>query len=451
MIVNLIVVLAMYISLPLIWWMLRSASFERNNLILSVTLPPEGRKDPQVLELAARFRKQMKIFFWVMTMIVIPAVVVPWVSVCTLYSLIWLIAVIFVPYILFAKANTALKKVKRERGWVVAGSRKTVAALPTVQQPERLSVSWFLPPVIFSAVPVISVLRGGWPDSWNIVLLATVGCCLLVTLMSLAIYPLVFRQKLDALDEDDTLTAALTRVRRYNWTKCWMGMSWITAIYSLVVWGCRGNMAWYLLWTAVYSLIILGISLQTELTARRAQRTLTMNREESPQVDEDDRWLWGLVYYNPDDNHNFVNERVGMGMAMNMARPAGKWMMGISLVILLAMPLLGVWLMVEEFSPIQLSLQGDTIVSQQAFTTYEIPLDQIENAKLLESMPSASRIAGTGMKNLLKGSFVVEGYGNASLCLDPNEPPFIFLETDERTYILGGDNTAEIYRLIQEN
>ena len=168
-------------------------------------------------------------------------------------------------------------------------------------------------------------------------------------------------------------------------------------------------------------------------------------------MDEDDRWLWGLVYYNPDDNHNFVNERVGMGMAMNMARPAGKWMMGISLVILLAMPLLGVWLMVEEFSPIRLSLQGDTIVSQQAFTTYEIPLDQIENAELLESMPSASRIAGTGMKNLLKGSFVVEGYGNAALCLDPNEPPFIFLETDERTYILGGDNTAEIYRLIQEN
>ena len=175
MIVNLIVVLAMYISLPLIWWILRSASFERNNLILSVTLPPEGRKDPQVLELAARFRKQMKIFFWVMTLIILPAVIVPWVSVCTMYSMIWLIAVIFVPYIFFAKANMALKKVKRERGWVNETSRKTVAALPPAQQPERLSVSWFLPPVIFSAVPVISVLRGGWPDSWNIVLLATVG------------------------------------------------------------------------------------------------------------------------------------------------------------------------------------------------------------------------------------------------------------------------------------
>lgn len=448
MIVNLIVVLAMYISLPLIWWILRSASFERNNLILSVTLPPEGRKDPQVLELAARFRKQMKNFFWGMTLIIVPAVVLPWVSVCTLYSLVWLIAVIFVPYILFAKANTALKKLKRERGWKTGGSRKTVAALPPAQQPERLSVSWFLPPVIFSAVPVVSILGDGWPDNWNMVLLVTVGCCLLVTLVSLVIYPLVFRQKLDALDEDDTLTAALTRVRRYNWTKCWMSLSWVTAIYSLVVWGCRGNMAWYFLWTAVYSLITLGISLQTEFSARRAQRTLTMGREESPQVDEDDRWLWGLVYYNPDDNHNFVNERVGMGMSMNLARPAGKWMMGITLVILLAMPLLGVWLMVEEFSPIQLSLQGDILVSQQAFTTYQVPLDQVENAELLESLPSASRIAGTGMENLLKGGFVVEGYGNASLCLNPHDPPFILLETTEKTYILGGENAAELYHSI---
>ena len=449
MIVNLIVALAMYISLPLIWWMLRSASFERNNLILSVTLPPEGRKDPQVLELAARFRRRLRNLFWGMTLALVPAVVVPWVSVCTMYSLIWLIGVIFLPYILFAKANSALKKLKQDRGWrTTAGSRHTVAAMPPATPPKRLSAAFFLPPVLLSAAPVLSVLKGEGGQPWNMVLLITVGCCLLVTVLSLAIYPLVFRQRLDALDEDETLTAALTRIRRYNWTKCWLAMSWCTGVYSLIVWGCRGSMAWYLIWTTVYSLALLGISLQTEFAARRAQRTLTLDRQEAPLVDEDDRWIWGILYYNPDDNHTFVNERVGMGMSMNLARPAGKWMMGISLAIILAMPLLGVWLMVEEFSPLELTLKQNIVVARQAFTAYEVPLEQVEEAELLEALPKASRIYGSGLENLLKGKFAVEGYGTSTLCLNPNDPPFLVLKTPDTTYILGGGDPTELYREI---
>ena len=207
-------------------------------------------------------------------------------------------------------------------------------------------------------------------------------------------------------------------------------------------------MAWYLTWTTVYSLALLGISLQTEFAARRAQRTLTLDRQEAPLVDEDDRWIWGILYYNPDDNHTFVNERVGMGMSMNLARPAGKWMMGISLAIILAMPLLGVWLMVEEFSPLELTLEQNTVVARQAFTAYEVPLEQVEEAELLEALPKASRIYGSGLENLLKGKFAVEGYGTSTLCLNPNDPPFLVLKTPDTTYILGGGDPAELYREI---
>lgn len=448
MIVNLIVVLAMYISLPIIWWILRSASFERNNLILSVTLPPEGRKDPQVLELAARFRKQLRNLFWILTLVLVPAVVVPWVSVCTLYSLIWLLVAMALPYVLFAKANGKLRQLKQQRGWQGEGGRRTVAALPPAELPRPVSGSWFLPPVVLSLAPVLSVVRGEQDQAWNLVALITVGCCLLVTVLSLVIYPLIFRQRPDALDEDETLTATLTRVRRYNWTKCWLAMSWCTGLYSLAVWACGGKMSWYLIWTTVYSLALLGFWLQTELTARRVQRTLTQGRQESPQVDEDDRWLWGLFYYNPDDNHTFVNERVGIGMAMNLARPVAKWMVGISLALLLALPLFGVWLMVEELSPVELSLEGNTLVASQAFTTYQIPLDQVKEATLLEELPSARRIVGSGMKNLLKGSFSVEEYGKATLCLNPMDPPFLVLKTEEDTYILGGGDTESLYQSI---
>ena len=94
--------------------------------------------------------------------------------------------------------------------------------------------------------------------------------------MELREYPLlgenVYRQRLDALDADRSLTAALTRVRRYNWTKCWLLMAYLTAGYSLAVWLCRGSMGWYFIWTAVYTVALLFVSIQTEFAARRAQR-----------------------------------------------------------------------------------------------------------------------------------------------------------------------------------
>ena len=60
-------------------------------------------------------------------------------------------------------------------------------------------------------------------------------------------------------------------------------------------------------------------------TARRAQRALTAGREQAALVDEDDCWIWGLFYCNPNNNRLFVSERVGMGLAMNLARPAAHF------------------------------------------------------------------------------------------------------------------------------
>ena len=268
--------------------------------------------------------------------------------------------------------------------------------------------------------------------------------------MSLAFYPLVFRQRLDALDADQTLTAALTRVRRYNWTKCWLLMSYLTAAYSLAVWSTGSSMGWYLVWTGLYTVGLLVASLQTEFAARRAQRRLTLGRTEMPLVDEDDYWIWGMFYYNPNNTHLMVNERVGMGMSMNLARPAAKWLMGITAALVLLLPLLGVWLMAEEFLPIEWTLEDGTLTVSQALTTYRVDLDQVTGAELLEELPPCRRVAGTGLENLLKGGFTVEGYGSAKFCLNPKEPPFLVLETADQTYFFGFDGAEAIYAQISE-
>lgn len=447
---NLFLAACFYLALPILYAVLRNSSKERNNLILSVTLTPEGRNAPEVEGICRAYRKKLTWIFLALTVIMVFIAVLPWVSIVTTLGCLWLIAALVLPFWCFGQAHNKLKALKKARGWYTPTQGQTVVQLPPAKPMKRTPTLWFLPPVLLSALPLISLALDPWDAEEAMVLGITVGMCVFVTAMSLAFYPLVFRQRLDALDADQTLTAALTRVRRYNWTKCWLLMSYMTAAYSLAVWSTGSSMGWYMVWTGLYTVGLLVASLQTEFAARRAQRRLTLGRTEMPMVDEDDYWIWGMFYYNPNNTHLMVNERVGMGMSMNLARPAAKCLLGFTALIIALLPLLGVWLMVEEFSPLTLQREGETIVARQALTTYRVDLADVTDSALLSELPDATRIAGTGLDNLLKGSFSVEGYGMVKLCLDPNDPPFLVLETEKTTYILGGDGVEDLYAAVSE-
>ncbi len=436
---NLFLLAAFYLFLPIEYVTMRNNTVCKNNLILSVTLPPEARGDKEVLDFCGAFRKQYRRLFWILTAALAPCVFLPWVSVVMTAALVWMLAALVLMCWFYGKANKGLREIKRRRGWQTPTAGQTVVELQPGKLPKPVKTGWFVPPMILSILPVLSCFVDHWNSAWKLTLAITAATGLLVTAMSLLCYGLIFRQRADALDADRDLTASLTRVRRYNWTKFWLLASWLTALYSLAVWCCQGSWNWYMVWTVAYSVVLLAAAMATEFAARRAQQRLTQGRTRNPQVDEDSCWIWGQFYYNPNNNRNFVNERVGMGMSMNLARPAGKMLMGFSASILLLMPLLGVWLMAEELSPMRLTLTEDALVMEQAFTDYTVPLDQVEEANLISQLPPAYRTWGTGLDNLLKGDFSVEGYGNAKLCLNPNADQFLVLKTKDQTYIFSGD------------
>jgi len=447
--INLFMAACMWLFLPLVYVSMRNNTVAKNNLILSVTLPPEAQSDPEVLDFCNRFRTRLLRTCVSLTAALIPAIFLPWFSVSMMWSMVWMLIAMFLIMWVYGKGYRGLKAIKHRRGWIIPTANQTVAELRPMKLPKRLKSGWFVPPMILSVLPVISCFVDDWGDGWNHLLAMTAGCNLLITAMSLLFYGLVFRQKKDVLDEDLALTEALTRVRRHNWTKMWLLTAWLSAFYSLAVWFSQGNMTWYGIWTAVYCVLLVAASLVTEFSARFAQQRLTQGRTQQPVVDEDDYWIWGQFYYNPNSNKAMMNERVGMGMNMNMAHPAGKAMAVFTVLVLLSLPVLGGWMMAEELVPIETELTQDALVVRQIGEKYRIPLEDLESAELLEELPDASRTWGTGLPNLLKGSFVVDGYGRCTLCLDPTDPPFLVLKTDGPTYILGGDELTALYEQLQ--
>ena len=50
--------------------------------------------------------------------------------------------------------------------------------------------------------------------------------------------------------------------------------------------------------------------------------------------------------------------------------------------------------------------------------------------RLLNELPSAKRVAGTGMNTLCEGRFEVEGYENVRISLDPGQDRYIVVLTE---------------------
>ena len=251
---------------------------------------------------------------------------------------------------------------------------------------------------------------------------------------------------------DVSITNLLTRVRRYNQTKMWLVCAWLTAVYNIAVYVFM-KLEFYsglgfIIASVAYAVLLMYFAIRCEFAVRKSQQKISETAVDEKYFDDDDKWIGGMFYYNPHDCHNVVNARIGIGTTMNMAKPAGKILMGFTVLCLLAMPVLGIWLMMEEFTPIKIETTENSIQVVHLVKEYEIPLEDIVSYDVIENLPSMNKVVGTNMDKLYKGVFNVEGYGNCNLCLDPTGDKFIFITTEnkegEKVYIIGADDDAVI-------
>ena len=117
-------------------------------------------------------------------------------------------------------------------------------------------------------------------------------------------------------------------------------------------------------------------------------------------------------------------------------------------ILILAMPLLGVWLMTNEFSTVEIVLTDNSIEAHHTGIEYEVPLEDIISYELLTELPKISRTAGTGLDNVAKGIFSVKGIDtNCRLCLYPDAELFLLIETEEQTYLFSMEDTEQMQQI----
>ena len=381
----------------------------------------------------------------IVTLLAIPPFYFTYDSVVFTYFMAWIVLVIAAYFVLYAAYNKKLKILKAFNGWYGEAAGLSLVDVKLAAMPKRqLSILWFIPPMVIGMIPLVDTACTQWgtDEFWPMLIVYASFAAMVILFYFL--YRIIYHLKAEVVDENTSTSAALTQVRRYNWGKFLILSAWLTAIYTLLFWLLRSPMA-QIVSAVAYSAILIAVALQAEFKTRKVQQKLTENSGITVYTDEDDKWLFGMFYNNPSDRHFMVNKRTGMGMTVNLARMSGKILMAFSVLLILAMPFMGVWMMHEEFTPVTLRTEGTQIVAGHTSDVYRISYGDIQSAELLSALPSGSRTNGTGMATVLKGSFHLEGIGPCRLCLDPRCAPFLEIKTAERIYVLGSSDSSETY------
>ena len=437
------------IWLPVLMYvMLRNETKFKKNIAVGVTLPYEGRSDPETVRLLTRFKKQLGPVCLLLVLLAVAGILIP-VSFglsMTLF-LVWIDLCIVLPVIPYIACNRALKQLKQARGWGNPFEGQTVADLTAAAQPlKELPVIHFILPLLLSLIPVV---WEGVKGEWELAL-----CLLIDTLMVAllyAVYRWCYRRKAETVDDNTDLTNALTRLRRQYWLRCWVLCGWFMGVINLGIWLMIDRPVVGFILMGVLTLALVVAVMVIEFRLRKAQEKLTAESGRACYVDTDDKWIWGMFYYDRNDRHLMVNARVGSNTTVNLARPAGMIILGLTAALLIFMPLMGVSVMAEEKAPVVLELTETHLVASHGRTEYEIPLEEIRKVELHENVPPGLvRTVGTSLPNVKKGKFGGGGYGTINLCMDPRIGPWLVVigEGTDRWLLGGTEQTAEIYDLL---
>ena len=432
-----------------LYFLIRNTAKPKKNIIIGVTLPQSAHNDSDTQAICASFRKWLNIAMMPLLLLMIPPFFMGSMGAAMTWFMTWALLVIAGPMVVFAVHRGKLMALKRTNNWYsAAGGQVMVDVKAAALPPHKIKSHWFLPPVIVSFIPLVySLFNPAERD-----LAPIFGIFALLTFIFWLFYHLIFRLRSELVNENITLTMALTRVRRYNWGKFWLIASWVNGAFSLLLWAFAENVTAVLITALAYTIIMIAVALQTEFAARVAQQKLTAADTGDNYLDEDDHWLLGLFYHNPNDSHIFVNDRIGMNMSVNLAKPAGKLVIAFAALCIAALPFIGIWLWAEELTPTRIVINETTLTASHTRDRYVIQLDAIESLELIEVLPNAVRTAGTGMENLYKGIYRVSGYGSSRLNLQPFNPPFLVIQSRGNIYIINDADsnfTREVYVRIR--
>lgn len=457
---NILLVVIIYPVLFLLYFLAaRETGVKGKPTVLGVTLAETYRNEAEVISLLADYKKSLK--RWTLVAFLLPVFFITsrWLTVFITGYMLWIFGAIILIYVPFVRYHRQLRSLKMMNGWFTGkqGSEKTLEGdvwvdMKAAAEPVRMVRPWILAALsVLSAIPVIYEGVAGPVAAVrldNALILASFAS---VTWLLALFMIWMDREKAEIISLNSTVNVNFERSKKRRRNMAWTQILilntatvWLTLLFLHEY---LGGMTGFMIWMGIYILLICILGIRCEFRIMKLRQKLrTDGKEQQVYVDDDSHWILGSIYYNPQDKHFMVEKRtMGIGTTINMGSRGGK-IFAVIIGLLLVFCIIGIpiWIGLDEFTPISMTVEADTLAVDHVTTDYRIDLADINKVELLTELPEMSRKNGTGLPNLLKGKFEVDGKNGALVCLNPENHLFIRIETQAgQLYLLGGKTDGE--------
>uniref|UniRef100_UPI004056C77D DUF5808 domain-containing protein n=1 Tax=Acetatifactor sp. TaxID=1872090 RepID=UPI004056C77D len=455
--IHFIFLVALYPSLFLMYFIQKGEGTSKYGTLFGIKYTSDWLPDEERKLLEQKYRHTMNRYLLIFAVTPFITLVIPYTSIYFTIWMLWMTVMIVMFMVPYCKGNSYLKKLKQERCPQQNSEEIRYVELKNAGIIRRVKWQHFVPPCIISIALAIFAFIYFTKQNLEIygALIIIFALCNLL-FYGFAVY--MDRMKTKVISSDSDVNVNYTRASKNIFKDFWLQCTWLNVIFLVVlltsmIMEAKNHVSGsaLMIWSIVlYAFLTLYLSVKMVKKIGRLSRKYAKKMDLN--IDEDEKyWIGGMFYFNPKDRHTMVNKRVGVGTTMNMATPAGMVFTAFTGVTLLSIPIICVWVILLEFTPISLFVDENVLIARHLRNDYVIATDTITELTLEDELPRTSRISGTGMDNLLKGNFRTSEDGRIQIFLNPQNQYYLRIATDNTIYYLGGyndDETKTVYEIL---
>ena len=379
---------------------------------------------------------------------------------------IWVIvifAVLFLTMVPFMRSNREMKSLKREIGIAApgttytdlkgAGSVRALKVINLIIPNAVLAVIFIVALLLDAGVVDISGYAPAADPGNSFAMTAMTGSFLVVGLMLIPIAVMMDRIRNEVISADSETNRNYNRARKKVFADTFVLMVWanviVSVLYAVLLFFVKSDTV-VIIQTLVYMFLLMAA--MTVLVNKSLAIDKRYRKETTIDIDDDDKWIFGSFYYNPDDRRLNVAKRMGIGGTINIAHPAGKVIMVATILLVAGTLAVMFFFLTLGKTSMRLRIENDTLICNQLVDIYKIPLSDIRDAELCEDTSGLTlhRQVGVGMPPYFTGTFIVNGEKDCRTFINVDADSFIRFEANGVTYYISGNTLQETKELLPE-
>ena len=454
---------------------LSSANKPKKNMFMAVTLPYDVLESDFIKEVQKEYKSMCNKVYLLMLLTAIPCVFPFWIfkntTVYIFYLMLWCMGFAYYGIIPFKLMNRKVKAEKAKNGWFVGEKKVVYCDTKTTLLKNSMPISnkYFLIPILIGIIPLILSIKNFSSENIAFLIVAILNLGLVILLFYIA--KVFNKNKLKTYSTDSEINFILNKTEKQMFSIYFLINAIVESLIVLVFYLALFEYIDLKFLNVIVvstlllsSIVALGFIYIKKKINDLDEELSSKNKDSEIIVDDDDYWIDGIYYYNPNDSSKMVSSRFGYSMTYNLATKHGYFMgKKLDKIVLIGTLILILVLMgPSEISNSSISFSNDSPnISISSFPySYELDYKDIESIKLTNE-PISFTLRTNGMATDTKciGNFKSDKYGKCRVYLyfknKDDNPPYIVvkLKNSKFDYLIyntkDSQSTKEVYTTLK--